>query len=87
MLISHFDFLVSDLIRHFHHLHPDNLSGKDPSISYNELKLFGDIPEALEYLISKEVEKILYSNLEDQKNTLKTISRLTSKKTSFFGIQ
>jgi len=79
ILISHFDFLISDLIRYYHRTYPDNLSGKEVSISFNELKAFDDIPEVLDYLINKEVEKILYSNLEDQKKYFKTYLKVDLK--------
>ncbi|MFA5093319.1 MAG: hypothetical protein WC543_05195 [Candidatus Omnitrophota bacterium] len=66
MLTGYFDFLISDLIRYFYKSYPESLSGRDLSIGLNELKLSTDLNDAISYIINKEVENVLYKNLDDQ---------------------
>jgi hypothetical protein len=71
MLTSYFDFLTSDLVSYFYKTYPDSLSGRDLVIGLNELKLSSDLNDAVSYIINKEVENVLYKNLEDQINYFK----------------
>lgn len=66
MLIAYFDFMISDLIHHFYRTYPDSLSDRDPSISLKELKQYTEINEAKDFIINKEIDKILYSGIDDQ---------------------
>lgn len=67
MLVSYFDFLISDIIHFYYKLHPEGLSGKDLSITLNELKICSDHEEAIDVILNKKVDSILYGNLESQK--------------------
>lgn len=67
MLISYFDFLVSDLIHYFYQRYPESLSGKELSLTLSELKLCDNLTEAIDYVVNKGVDKVLYGNLENQK--------------------
>jgi len=75
MLISYFDFLLSDLIHYFYKKYPDSLSGKELPLKLSELKLLGSIDDAVDYVVHKEAESVLYDSLKGQikylKNTLK----------------
>jgi hypothetical protein len=75
MLISHFDFLLSDLLHYYYYNYPESLynrKGKNElSISLNELQFCSDLKEAIARIINKEIDKLLYTNLEGQKNYLK----------------
>lgn len=79
MLLSYFDYLISDLIRYFYRLFPGSLSDKELSITLNELKLCGDLTEAMDYIVNKEVDKVLYDNLEDQKKYFKNYLKIDVK--------
>jgi len=76
MLVSYFDFLISDLIHYFYQIHPENLSGKELSITLNELKLFDNLTEVINYVASKEVDRVLYGNLEDQRGYFKNYLKI-----------
>lgn len=68
MLACYFDFLLSDLIHCFYQTFPpESLSGKDRSITLNELLLCSDLSEAIGHIVKKEIDGILYDTLENQK--------------------
>jgi len=67
MLICYFDFLVSDLIHYYYRIYPDSLSTKEMTLKLNELKSCGDIGEAIDYLVSKEIDRVLFESLKVQK--------------------
>lgn len=79
LLMSHFDFLFSDLIRYFHRKYPENLSEKEFSFTFNELKQFDSVSDVLDFAINKEVEKILYANLAEQKKYFKSHMKVDLK--------
>jgi len=79
MLISYFDFLISDLIHYFYQRYPESLSGKELSIKLNELKLCDHLTEAMDYIVNKEVDKVLYDSLEVQKGYLKNYLKIDIK--------
>jgi hypothetical protein len=79
MLVSYFDFLISDLIHYFYQTYPESLSGKELSITLNELKLFDHLTEAINHVVSKEVDNVLYGNLEDQKRYFENYLKIDLK--------
>jgi hypothetical protein len=76
MLISYFDFLISDLIHYFYQRYPESLSGKELSIKLNELKLCDHLTEAMDYIVNKEVDSVLYDSLEKQKTYFKNYLKI-----------
>lgn len=70
MLISYFDYLVSDLIHCYYRMYPKALSG-ELSISFNELKQCYSLEEAIDFILNKKVESVLYGNLRSQMTYLK----------------
>lgn len=79
ILVSYFDFIISDLIHCFYQKYPESLSGKELSITLKELKLCSYLNEAVNYIINKEIDKVLYGNLENQKTYLKNYLRIDIK--------
>ena len=79
MLISHFDFLISDLIHCYHRTYPESLGNKELAISLDDLKVCGDINEAVELVINKKIESVLYENLKSQKEYLKRYLKIDLK--------
>ena len=75
MLVSYRDFLLSDLIHYFYRRYPEDLSGKDLPLTLSELKFLGGVDEALDFVINKEAEGVLYDSLEKQKLYLKNTLR------------
>jgi len=68
MLISYFDYLISDIIWCYYKAFPGALSGKELSITLNDLKMCSDKDEAVDYILSKKVDSVLYGNLSNQLN-------------------
>lgn len=79
MLVSYFDFLLSDLVHYFYRKYPESLSGRDLPLTLSELKLLGGVDEALDFVINKEAESVLYDSLEKQKLYLKNILKIDTK--------
>jgi len=79
MLVSYFDFLLSDLIHYFYRRYPESLSGKELPLTLSELKLLGGVDEALDFVINKEAESVLYDSLEKQKLYLKNTLKIDTK--------
>jgi len=79
MLVSYFDFLLSDLIHYFYRKYPESLSGRDLPLTLSELKLLGGVDEALDFVINKEAESVLYDSLEKQKLYLKNTLKIDTK--------
>ena len=79
MLVSYFDFLISDLIHYFYQRYPESLSGKELSITLHELKLCDHLTEAMDYIVNKEADKVLYDSLECQKGYLKKYLKIDIK--------
>jgi hypothetical protein len=79
MLVSYFDFLLSDLIHYFYRKYPESLSGKELPLTLSELKLLGGVDEALDFVINKEAESVLYDSLEKQKLHLKNTLKIDTK--------
>jgi hypothetical protein len=65
LLISFFDFLISDLIKTYYTLFPGALDEK-MSLTLLELKTCKDIDEALNNLVNKKIESVLYKSFKDQ---------------------
>lgn len=79
MLVSYFDFLVSDLIHYFYQTYPESLSGKERSITLNELRLCHDLSEAVNYVVNKEIDSVLYETLDKQKTYFRSRLRIDTK--------
>lgn len=79
MLISYFDFLISDLIHCYYRMYPESLSGKDLGIPLNELKLCDDISEAIDIIVNKKADAVSYGNLESQKEFLERDLKIDTK--------
>jgi len=80
MLISYFDFLISDLIYYYYQSYPASLTGKELSLKLSELQQCEDISEAVRFLISKEVDRILYDSLNDQIKYFEDFLKIDCKK-------
>jgi hypothetical protein len=76
MLLSYFDFLLGDLIRYFYHCYPESLSGKDLSLSLDDLRTCCNVDEAMDLLINNRIESLLYQNLDMQKKHLKEYMKI-----------
>jgi len=74
LLVSYFDFLLSDLIHIHYQKYPEALGDKT-LLTFGELKDCSSIDEAIDYLISKKVETVSFKSFTDQisffKNELK----------------
>jgi len=79
MLVSYFDFLLSDLIHYFYRKYPESLSGRDLPLTLSELKLLGGVDEAIDFVINKEADSVLYDSLEKQKLYLKNTLKIDTK--------
>jgi len=79
MLTCYFDFLITDLMRYFYDLYPESLSNKDLSVSLSELKTCKDIQEAVDYAVSKEIDKVLYKSLSEQIRYFETFLKIECK--------
>jgi len=66
MLISYFDYLMSDIIWCYYKTFPGALRGKDLSISISDLRRCGDKDEAVDYILGKKVDSVLYGPLTNQ---------------------
>lgn len=66
ILVSYFDYLIADIIRHYHKSFPDSLNSKDITLSLADLKICKTINDATEMLVNKKVENLLYRSLDDQ---------------------
>ena len=78
-LISYFDFLLSDLIHYFYRKYPESLSGKELPLTLSELKLLGSVGDAVDFVINKEADSVLYDSLEKQKLYLKNTLKIDTK--------
>ena len=65
MCISYFDYLVSDIIHWHYTIHPEALSGKE-YITLSELKQCNDRDEAIELIMNKKADSILFGRLDSQ---------------------
>lgn len=79
ILVSYFDFLLSDLIHYFYRKYPESLSGKELPLTLSELKLLGGVDEAVDSVINKEADSVLYKSLGEQKLYLKNILKIDTK--------
>lgn len=79
MLIGYFDFLISDLIHCFYQMYPESLTGKELSITLSELNLCNDLSEAVDYVVNREVDKVVYDNLESQKRYFARYLKIDTK--------
>lgn len=79
MLISYFDFLLSDLIHYFYEKYPDSLSGKELPLTLSELKLLGSVDDAVDYVVNREADSVLYDSLAKQKLYLKNNLKIDTK--------
>jgi len=79
MLISYFDFLLSDLIHYFYRKYPESLSEKELPLTLSELKLLGGVDEAIDSVINKQADIVLYKSLGEQKLYLKNTLKIDTK--------
>jgi hypothetical protein len=74
LLVSYFDFLLSDLIHWYYHKYPEALGDK-AVLTFGELRQCSSIDEAIDCLASKKVESVSFKSFTDQisffKNELK----------------
>jgi len=64
-MISYFEILVSDLAHVYYLVAPDAVASDDKILSFNELKRFDSIDEAVDTIISDRVDKLLRGGVED----------------------
>jgi len=79
MLVSYFDFLLSDLIHYFYRKYPESLSGKELPLTLKELTELGSVDDAVDFLINKEADNVLYDSLQKQKLYLKNTFKIDTK--------
>jgi hypothetical protein len=79
MLVSYLDFLLSDLIHYFYRKYPESLSGRDLPLTLSELRLLGGVDEAIDSVINKEADSVLYKSLREQKLYLKNTLKIDTK--------
>ncbi|MFA5316120.1 MAG: hypothetical protein WC369_01695 [Dehalococcoidales bacterium] len=79
MLLSYFDFLISDLIRYYYRKYPEFLSSKALPFTLKELIDLGSVNDAKEYIINREADSLLYESLDRQKNFFKDILKVDLK--------
>ena len=79
MLVSYFDFLLSDLIRYFYRKHPDILSTKELPLTLMELTELGSVNDAIDSVINKEADNVLYGSLDKQKNYFNNTLKINTK--------
>ncbi len=79
MLVSYFDFLLSDLIHYFYRKYPESLSGKELPLTLKELTELGSVDDAVDFLINKEADNVLYDSLQKQKLYLKNTFKINTK--------
>jgi hypothetical protein len=79
MLVSFFDFLISDLIHYFYRKYPESLSEKELPLTLSELKLLGGVDEAIDSVINKQADSVLYKSLAEQKLYLKNTLKIDTR--------
>ncbi len=79
MLISYFDYLLSDIIHCYYESYPESISGKDLSITLTELKLCSELKEAIQVVINKKIDAVLYGNLKSQTDYLRNELKIDIK--------
>jgi hypothetical protein len=60
LMVGYFEFLFADLLKFYHKSFPGNLSDKSIHVVINDLKEYDNVEDAIDYLISKEVEGMLF---------------------------
>lgn len=73
LLTAFLDYLIHDVIHCYYKMYPESLPDRDKelSISLSDLKLCSDRDEAIDIIIDKKVDSILYGNLTSQKTFIK----------------
>lgn len=71
MLISFLDNIIHDMIHCYYRMYPEALSETDLSINLSELKLCADRDEAIDIIVNKKVDSVMYGNLRSQRLYLK----------------
>jgi hypothetical protein len=66
MMIAYLDFLISDILHCYYEKYPKVLDD-DMVLNLGELKQCADIKEAIQILIDKKVESVLFKNFNNQK--------------------
>ena len=66
ILVSYFELLLSDLVQSYYLRYPQALPSDEYVLSLSDLRGIGSIEEAERYLITKEADKVLRKNLEEQ---------------------
>jgi hypothetical protein len=64
-LVTFFETMLADCIRRYFELYRDSLSGDDKILSFNELKEFESLEDAIEHIIDRRVDSILPGTPED----------------------
>jgi hypothetical protein len=65
-LVNQFDGYLARLIRALYYAKPELLSGADSSLSFTQLIDFGSIDEAKEYVLDREIERLLHKSYAEQ---------------------
>ena len=76
-LISEYDVFLHRLIRTGLAAHEGNLARIERSLSLKELRQFGTIDEAKEYLIEREIDTILYDDHFEQLSSISKLFNIT----------
>lgn len=73
LLMAFFNYLIHDVIHCYYRTYPESLSDRDKelSISLSDLRLCADRDEAVDMIVDKKMDSILYGNLASQKTFLK----------------
>lgn len=80
MLFTYFDSLLADLLHNYFKTYPKMLEGQDLSLSLSDLMASKNIEEARDFLINKNIEGVMYKNLESQIDYFKSRLGVSCKK-------
>lgn len=65
-IVSQFDTYIGDLMRCIFEVKPEIINNSERQLSFSELRTFGGISDAREYIVEKEIESVLRESHTDQ---------------------
>jgi hypothetical protein len=64
--VSFLDVMIGQVVREYYRAYPGSLTSNEKQISLRDLREFGSIEAAEEYILEKEVDAVLRGSLKDQ---------------------
>ncbi len=64
-LLGYFELVIADLAHTFYRIFPEATADDDKVLSVNELRNFGSIDEAMDYVVSRRVDSLLRGTMGD----------------------